>query len=177
MNRKDFFILCVSTMTGQAERLDLRPLHAAWELPEEAYGGEKNLAEAARAFGLYVTRGDGTVDVFDPTAGVFSQRKVEKPAWLEAWEEGRRNRVRIRVNTNANHVAAWWQAAEQKILEKDFPFEDRYPELRRLCWANDLMVVAVVSRDVAAGFKDWASYLPAWDQEPLLFEDLPADES
>ena len=152
MTRSDFFMACVQLVLTKSPMDFERALGIYGEasrVPEEALTGE-HLETAALAFYKW------------------KAAKAKKPEWLEAWEEGRRNRKVVRVNPEGGGL--WWLNAEKHFeqMTTELPFPE---ELTPMVVGRTRQMV--VSVQAARLFEEWVKSVPGHEELPFLFEDVP----
>ena len=161
MNRGDFFLLCVQTCLLLQEQdlgFTMTVLQKAAELDDMSYGSEKNIGHAAKDF----------VEYHQGQSGILS-RKKKMPLWLEAWEEGLKNRVQVRVSPTALCHEFWMKAGDAMADSREgrgVPFP-RGLEPLVAGQVNGM----IVSRAQATQLETWGQSIPGWDQQPFTFEE------
>jgi hypothetical protein len=158
VTRGDFFLSSLQTLIAaghlsvhRESLVDL--LDAAAQLDPAAFGGEKNVARAALAFGLW-----------------YAKKTAVKPEWLEAWHEAMQNRVQIRAG---NPARDWWLLAEGALQDTvggtGLPLPPGTVGL-----LQGVHQGIVVSRQHADQFRAWVEAIPGWQELPFLFEEVAA---
>jgi hypothetical protein len=170
MTRGDFFLMCVQTAvlrTSITMHQALSVLGDASRVPEEALGTMAP-AEAAMHFVYW------TLAKQQGKEGERGQWK--KPEWLEAWEEGRKNRRLIRANPAAAG-GMWWANAEEvllKVTEQDVE-DDVIPFPKECVPLMTSRRELVVSTEGARLFEAWTQTIPGHEEEPFFYGDPPGD--
>lgn len=141
MTKQDKFITLVQTyILGHAigvhpkRELNLVPLYAAMQIPEEYIPNDVPLA---------VTQ-----------LMAFHFREGPRPEWVQAYEDGEKNRVTLR-RVERGYDSPWWLFAEQE--SSGMP-----EECRELVCGRAASVE--VSQSVAEAFFEWALGVRGWGQ-------------
>jgi hypothetical protein len=159
MNRGDFFLMALQSYLLNRLRdpeLVVNVLDEASTLPEEIYAEESRLGKAAIDFAKYKLGG-------------------KKPKWLESWEEGQKNRVRITLS--ASIASEFWRTAQNAMAES---LSHPTPEGGLSSFPREMIDLVmgrqrgvVVSRATSTAFAAWVQTIPGGDQEPFEYEQLP----
>jgi hypothetical protein len=156
MTRYDFFLMCVQTTVLKKPISDTAAvsiLGEAARVPEEALG-TYDPAKAGFEFATWKLLGGGAKG---------------KPEWLEAYDEGQRNRVIVRINPSSE-AGNWWMNAEQAFDDSLQGHGMKFPKECAELVAGRATGIEV-SRPVADTFRAWVEAIPGHEQQPFVYED------